>query len=229
MMSIWIIGAMHEEIVSIKNDMNSLTTQTIGNLSFYLWNWNNNDIVLVQSGIGKVNAAITATLLIQYFKPDFILFSGVAGATDPTLNIGDIVISTDLIQHDFNLTEFGYKKGQLPGTKQQALPASPELLEKTKKLTFNQTSLHFGRIISGDQFISTRKEKIHLGKEFNALCVDMESAAVAQVCYNFNMPFLIIRSISDTVSDKSKMEFETFLPIAARNSKKIITEILKKS
>jgi adenosylhomocysteine nucleosidase len=224
---IGIIGAIQEEIAVIKNEMTNLTTQTIGNTTFYLGHRQGPEIVLVQSGIGEVNATIVATLLVNHFQLSFLFFSGVAGAVSEKLAVGDMVISRDVVQHDFDLTAFGYQRGQLRKAKEVGIPASPALIALAEQLLPQREHLHLGRILSGDQFISEKEEKIRLGKEFDALCVDMESAAVAQVCKVFQVDFLIIRSISDSVSDESKMEYETFLHQAANTSKKMLQELLQ--
>ena len=218
---------MREEIEVIQNELSDVEIKEINHITFYIGYWHNHHIVLVQSGIGKVNAAATATMLINHFPLRSLFFSGVAGAVDESLNIGDIVISRDLIQYDMDLTAFGYRKWQLPQTSQQEIPISFNLLALAESAFSTDEHIHIGRIISGDQFISKKEEKIRLGKEFDALCVDMESAAVAQVCQIFQIECLIIRSISDSVTEESKMEYEKFLPLAAENSKQCLETMLQ--
>jgi adenosylhomocysteine nucleosidase len=224
---IGIIGAMQEEIEVIQQEMTDITTQIIGNTTFYLGHWQGQEIVLVQSGVGKVNATIVATLLVDHFQLSALFFSGVAGAVSEELAVGDVVISRDLVQHDFDLTAFGYQKGQLRKNSELGIPASPALIALAEQLQPHWKHLHIGRILSGDQFISEKEEKIRLGKEFSALCVDMESSAVAQVCKVFQIDFLVIRSISDSVTDESKIEYETFLPQAVNASKELLKELLQ--
>ncbi len=223
---IGIIGAMQEEVIVIKNDMTDIIEENIFETIFIKGKLYGKDIVLVESGIGKVNAAITATILINHYNVDEIIFSGVAGATNEKLSIGDVVISTDLIQHDFDVTEFGYEKGQIARMKEWKFKASEKLLNKTKNIVLDKNKVYYGRIISGDQFISSKELKKNLGEEFEALCVDMESASVAHVCYRMNKEFLIVRSISDSVTDDSTMEFSEFVNIAAINSKEIIRSLI---
>ena len=200
-----IICATETEMKAIINEIKNIRENNVGKIIFFEGKLNNKDIVFVQSGIGKVNAAITATLLIEKYDVDEVIFSGVAGALDKVLKIGDIVIAEDVVQHDFDTGAFGYKKGQIPQM---------------------EIKLHYGRILTGDQFIYKKDEKLDLGREFEALCVDMESGAVAQVCYIMNVKFLIIRSISDSVTDESSMEYDKFAELAAENSKKILKKII---
>ena len=223
-----IIGAMNEEIDIIKNDMKNITEEKIGNIVFIRGNLYNHEVVLVESGIGKVNSSITATLLIYKYNVDYVLFSGVAGSTDEELSIGDVVIATDLIQHDMDVREFGLEKGQIPRMNEWKFQPSEKLLDISKEINLGEHKILYGRIISGDQFISGKQNKINLGKEFKALCVDMESASVAQVCYQLGKEFLIVRSISDSVTDETIMEYSEFVHLGAENSKKIIESLLKK-
>ena len=154
------------------------------------------------------------------------IFSGVAGALDKVVEIGDIVIADDVVQHDFAVEAFGYKKGQIPQMEVWSFKGDEDLIKKVKETSDDKIKLHYGRILTGDQFIYKREEKLDLGKEFEALCVDMESGAVAQVCYLMNVKFLIIRSISDSVTDESSMEYDKFAELAAENSKKILKKII---
>ena len=132
-----------------------------------------------------------------------------------------------MIQHDADATEFGYEIGQIPQMDEWKFKSAPKLLEKSKNIKNDKFELFFGRILTGDQFISKKDEKKRLGEKFEALCVDMESAAVAQVCYRLNTDFLILRSISDSLTDESGMEYDVFVELAANNSKEILKEILK--
>ena len=159
---IGIIGAVIEEAEAIKKEINDIKENTINGISFFTGKFNDKEVVFVQSGIGKVNAAITATLLI----------------------------------------------------------------EKTGNITNFEHQILLGRILTGDQFVSKKDVKIQLGKDFEALCVDMESGAVAQVCTRLGVKFLIIRSISDSITDESDMEYETFVKLAAENSKEILKKII---
>ena len=221
-----IICATETEMKAIINEIKDIRKKRIGRIVFFEGKFNNKDIVFVQSGIGKVNAAITATLLIEKYDIDKVIFSGVAGALDKVLEIGDIVIANDVVQHDFAVGAFGYKKGQIPQMEVWSFEGDKGLIKKVQETSDEKIKLHYGRILTGDQFIYKKEEKLDLGKEFEALCVDMESGAVAQVCYIMNVKFLIIRSISDSVTDESSMEYDKFAELAAENSKEILKKIV---
>ena len=210
---IGIIGAVVEEAEAIKKEIKEIKETVISGISFFTGKFNDKDVVFVQSGIGKVNAAITATLLIEKFKVSEVIFSG------------DVVIGRDIVQHDVDATAFGYKMGQIPQMKEWAFESDKELVEKAGNINDFDHRIFFGRILTGDQFVSKKDVKIRLGKDFEALCVDMESGAVAQVCTRLGVKFLIIRSISDSITDESDMEYETFVKLAAKNSTRILKEI----
>ena len=222
---IGIIGAVVEEAEAIKKEIKEIKETVISGISFFTGKFNDKDVVFVQSGIGKVNAAITATLLIEKFKVSEVIFSGVAGSLDERLKVGDVVIGRDIVQHDVDATAFGYKMGQIPQMKEWAFESNKELVEKAENINDFDHRIFFGRILTGDQFVSKKDVKIRLGKDFEALCVDMESGAVAQVCTRLGVKFLIIRSISDSITDESDMEYETFVKLAAKNSTRILKEI----
>lgn len=230
-MRIGIIGAMNEEVIELKEVMEIEAVENIGNLVFYVGTIENKNIVLVEGGIGKVNAAICATLMINHFKVDKLLFTGVAGGLNPEVNIGDIVISTDLIEHDFDATTFGYEKGVIPRMDSSTFIADKGLFDLAKECaveTFGENRVWSGRILSGDQFVASIEKINWLRENFNGECVEMEGAAVAHVCHIFKTPFLIIRSISDKANHEAEMVYTEFVKIAANNSKRLIEAILKK-
>lgn len=222
---IGIICAVVEEAEALKSVITNIKEEIIHNIKFYVGKLNNNDVVFVQSGIGKVNAAMTTTLLIEKFNVKEIVFSGVAGSVNENLKIGDIVIGVDVVQHDMDVTEFGYEKGQIPQMDTYSFFGEKSIVDKVKNLKIENINLFFGRIITGDQFISGKEVKTKMGVDFRALCVDMESGAVAQVCYLMKVPFLIIRSISDSITDESTMEYNEFVKLAANNSKEILKRL----
>lgn len=221
-----IIAAVIEEAEAIKKEIENIKEIVINEISFFTGKFNEKEIVFVQSGIGKVNAAITATLLIEKFDVEEVIFSGVAGSLDKRLEVGDVVIGRDVVQHDVDATAFGYRMGQIPQMKEWAFESDKGLIERTGNITDFGHQILLGRILTGDQFISKKDVKIQLGKDFDALCVDMESGAVAQVCARLGIKFLIIRSISDSITDDSGMEYTSFVKLAAENSKKILKEII---
>lgn len=229
-MKIGIIGAMNEEIIELKSSMTNIKEIEISNLKFYEGKLLSKDVVLVESGIGKVNAAISTTLLISNFKVDKIIFTGVAGAVDPEIKVTDIVIGTDLIESDMDVTAGGnYKLGDIPRMKTSNFKADPYLFtlaENVATKLFGAEKIHKGRIISRDEFVASSEKVARLREIFNAECVEMEGAAVAHVCEVLNIPFLVLRSISDKADDEAGMSFDEFVKIAAKNSKSIVEGIL---
>ncbi|MBR8702019.1 5'-methylthioadenosine/S-adenosylhomocysteine nucleosidase [Fusobacterium sp. DD29] len=230
-MRIGIIGAMNEEIIELKSVMNNIEEEKVGNLVFYKGILEGKDVVLVEGGIGKVNAAICVTILIQHFKVDKVLFTGVAGGVDPRIDIGDIVIGDDLVEHDVDSTAFGYELGQLPRMKEFKFKTDRELFNlayETAVEEFGKDRVWKGRIASGDQFVASVEKIKWLKDTFDAYCTEMEGAAVAHVCYVLNIPFLVIRAISDKANHDAKVDYPEFVKVAAKNSKTIIEGILKK-
>ncbi|MEZ7821228.1 MAG: 5'-methylthioadenosine/adenosylhomocysteine nucleosidase [Patescibacteria group bacterium] len=225
---IGIIGAMEEEIVLIKKEIKNLETIVVSNMEFYCGDIFGKKIVLVKCGIGKVNVAICATLLIERFNVSEIIFTGVAGGINENLNVGDIVVSSDLIQHDFDTTCFGEKLGQIPRMDQWIFKASDYLINIVSSVCKNENLKYIkGRILSGDQFINSKEKVEYLKQNFEGDAVEMEGAALAHVCCVFNIPFVVIRSISDKADNSSHIDFNEFCLLAANNSKKIVCGLLK--
>ena len=222
---IGIIGAMDEEISVISSEIKNLTVYDINNIKFYKGTIYDIDIVLVKSGIGMVNASITTTLLFKEFGVDKILFSGVAGSLNRNVNVGDVVIGDSLLEYLFDATEFGYDIGTIPRM-DTSIFRSDILLNKIKNILKND-NIYYGKILSGDKFVSNLSEKEKLGEKFNALAVDMESASVAHCAHVLGIEFAIIRSISDSLNSSSVMEYTEFVNLAANNSKDVILKILK--
>lgn len=230
-MRIGIIGAMNEEVAELKAVMENIQSENVGNLEFFKGKLLGKDVVLVEGGIGKVNAAICATLMINYFKVEKVLFTGVAGGTNPDINIGDIVIGVDQIEHDFDSTAFGYELGQIPRMDTYIFKADDELVNLGYNVAvekFGKEKVRKGRIVSGDEFVASVERIEWLRETFNADCTEMEGAAVAHVCHVFKMPFLIIRAISDKANHDAKVDFPEFVKMAAKNSKTIIEGILER-
>ncbi|MCK9267400.1 MAG: 5'-methylthioadenosine/adenosylhomocysteine nucleosidase [Alkaliphilus sp.] len=229
--SIGIIGAMDEEIYNLKNEMEISEVKTVANMDFYMGAIEGKEIILVRCGIGKVNAAICTQILISIFDVKTIINTGVAGAIKDDLNVLDIVISTDVQQHDFDVTGFGYKLGVIPGMKKYIFPADEDLIQKAvyaseKVLSNNRVSK--GRIVSGDIFVSDVKLKQYLLKNFGAYCTEMEGAAIGHTCYVNNIPFVIIRAMSDRADGSAHDNFNKFVHQAANYSKDIVKLMLKK-
>lgn len=219
---------MQEEIAELKKDLEKgYETKKVGNLEFIIGTLYGKAIVLVESGIGKVNAAFCTTLLKAHFQIDILLFTGVAGALNPKIEIADIVLGTNLIEHDFNVV--GYPLGKIPRMEVHAFPCDEKLVCVAKKIgeeIFGKRHIFLGRIVSGDQFVADPEKISFLRKEFEAECTEMEGAAVAHVCYLLQVPCLIIRSISDKANHDASVDFSKFVTIAANNSKKMIEGIV---
>lgn len=214
MKKIGIVLAMKEELESIRKYLKNERKITIFNLDFYDGYIYDTNCVLVECGVGKVNAARTTQILIDNLKVDMIINIGVAGGVSNELNIGDIVIGSKLVQHDFDITSFGHEKGFISGVGKYIdsdLKMVSLVEETAKKDNFKNVNILKGVIASGDIFCTDpiMAKKIH--DKFNALCVEMEGASIAQVCYLCNIPFIVLRSISDTPNGNNEIDFDTFL------------------
>ena len=202
-------------------------TTEIANCKIFEGKINNRPVAVLQSGIGKVAAAMGTTLLIQQFKPDMIINTGSAGGLDPNLNVGDVIISTDVRHHDVDVTAFGYEKGQLPANPAAFLP-NEQLVEVAKKqaekLGLNAVS---GLICSGDAFINGADKIAQIRADFpQVAAVEMEAAAIAQVCHAMQIPFVVVRAISDVADKESHLSFDEFLPLAAEKSSEMVLAML---
>lgn len=234
-----IVSAMDIELALIKQDMNIQTTDTISSRVFEVGTIHEIPCVCVKAGIGKVNAAITAELLIREYDIDAIIFTGVAGGIDPLLDIGDIVISKRVLHHDFGqIVPDSFVPWDTAGfVADSALIAIAsvaavqvefeEVPQKLCKETGRFPRVFVANIVTGDQFISSEEKRKWLETTFDAACVEMEGAAVAQVCVLNNTPFVIIRSLSDLANEKADVDFELFVDYAAQTSNLIVQEMLK--
>ncbi|MEC1715679.1 5'-methylthioadenosine/S-adenosylhomocysteine nucleosidase [Schinkia azotoformans] len=227
-MKIGIIGAMDEEVAILKEKIQNREDLTIGKSEFSIGKINNIDVVLLKSGIGKVNAAVGTTLLLDHFKPDYVLNTGSAGGYHTELNVGDIVISTDVRHHDVDVTVFGYEYGQVPQMPPGFTP-DVRLIEKAEKAAAGITDIKVakGLIVTGDSFMDdpVRVDFVR-GKFTDVYAVEMEAAAIAQVCHLFNVPFVIIRALSDIAGKDSDVSFDKFLEKAALHSATLILNIV---
>ena len=211
-MKIGIIFALKEELKELKKYFKIEKKYNIFNLTFYETRMNNIEIVLVESGIGKVNAARTTQILIDNMKVDYIFNVGVAGGIDKSLKVGDIIIGEKLVQHDFDVTPFKYVKGEIPNV--GTFIDSDEYLVQLAEKSINEAKK--GVIASGDIFVTESWMSEKINKKFNALCVEMEGASIAQVCYLCHIPFLIIRSISDVPNNDNVVTYEEFLESSSK-------------
>ncbi|RDY26338.1 5'-methylthioadenosine/adenosylhomocysteine nucleosidase [Romboutsia weinsteinii] len=227
---IGIIGAMDEEVDILVELMDIKETVEKASLKFYEGTLEGKDIVLVRCGIGKVNSALCAQILISEFKVNAIVNTGVAGALHDDLDVQDIVISTDAIQHDMDATVFGYKKGIVPRMENSTFVADEKLIQAAYDSSVAEAKSNKvvkGRVVSGDIFISSKELKDELVKEFDAYCGEMEGAAIAHVCTLNDVPFVIIRAMSDKADGSADVTYEEFVVEAAKNSKDIVLNMLK--
>lgn len=226
---IGIIGAMEEEVLTLKDKMVIQEVRSIASLDFFVGSLNDKKVVVVQGGIGKVNSAVCTQILIDVFYVDAIVNTGVAGALSPDLELGDIVISSDAVQHDVDATSFGYDKGVIPRMKTSEFKSDEHLIKIAKEasnLLSSSINVYVERIVSGDQFIAHPARKIELINDFKGFCTEMEGAAIAHVCYLNDIPCCIIRSISDKADDSAEVNFAEFSKMAALNSCKMIEGML---
>ena len=228
-MKIGIIGAMEVEVATLKSNMTVKNTVKKASMEFYEGTIGNTDVVVVRSGIGKVNAGICVQILIDLFNVTHVINTGIAGSLNSDINIGDIVLSTDACYHDVDITVFGYKKGEIPQIGAATFEADKELREKAKasiKKAAPDIGVFEGRVCSGDQFISSAEVKDAIIKEHGGLCTEMEGAAIAQASYLNNTPFLIIRAISDKADGGAEVDYPTFEAKAAKDCAAIVMEII---
>lgn len=224
-MKIGIIGAMAEEVSELKASLQDAKETKIARMEFCEGSFGNTDVVVVQSGIGKVNAAACAQILINHFGVTHVMNTGVAGSLNAKIDIGDIVVSTDAMYHDVDATIFGYAKGEVPQVGTASFVAD-EMLRKAAVEAVKEAApdIHVfeGRVVSGDQFISSREVKNHIRDTFQGDCTEMEGAAIAQVAYINEVPFVIIRAISDKADDSGQEAYDVFEKKAAMHCAHVV-------
>ncbi|WP_100373792.1 5'-methylthioadenosine/adenosylhomocysteine nucleosidase [Bacillus sp. FJAT-45037] len=230
-MKVAIIGAMNEEIERMLKEMEVTATLIYAKVSFYEGIMEGNQIVLCKSGVGKVHAALTTQILIDRFEVSNIIFTGVAGALDETLEVGDLVISSSALQHDIDASPLGFKRGDIPMYDGESdFQACPTLIQLAKEAAgaLTKRKVITGRILSGDQFIANGDEVRQLREDFDGACVEMEGAAVAQVATMNEVPFVIVRSMSDKANGEASMSFNEFTDIASEQSHVLVSQLLSK-
>lgn len=224
-----IIGAMDEEVAKIKEKMEGVTIQSVAGMDFYQGKINGRDAVVVRSGIGKVNAGICGQILADRFGVSGIVNTGIAGSLRNEINIGDIVLSSDAVQHDMDASGFGYAPGQIPRVDTFAFEADAGLIELAEaccKKVNPDIQAFVGRVVSGDQFISDKNKKKWLQDTFKASCTEMEGAAIAQAAYLNKIPYLVIRAISDKADDSAGMDYSAFEAKAIEHSVRLLLEMV---
>ncbi|EXJ22841.1 5'-methylthioadenosine nucleosidase [Alkalibacterium sp. AK22] len=226
-MKIGIIAAMEQEIRTLKKQLAGTEQSKIANQTFYEGTISGVPVVLVQSGIGKVNAAIAATLLIDRFKAETVINTGSAGGIGKGLTVGDLVISNDLSYNDADARAFGYVFGQIPQMPAR-YQADPETISRLKEAALSSHwEVKDGLIVSGDSFISDKAVIVEIQSHFEeALVTEMEGAAVAQVCYQFDTPFAVVRAVSDVADEEASGSFEEFIETAGRKSGEMVLKYI---
>lgn len=226
-MKIAIIAAMEPEVAILKSKINNCRIENIQGFEFYSGQIQGCEVVLLQSGIGKVAAASATTLLLSRYQVEAVINTGSAGGIDNRLNIGDVVVSTQTLYHDVNLTPFGYKPGQMAGC--PITFVADDALRTKAKQAIKAQGVHAveGIIASGDSFINGEQSLATIKAQFpETIAVEMEAAAIAHVCWLFSVPFIVVRAISDNGDQASAVNFDEFLPLAAKQSSLIVENML---
>ena len=229
--TIGIIGAMDVEVTSLKEEAEITKTTEIAEMEFCEGILGEKNVVIVKCGMGKVNAGICAHTLINDFNCTKIINTGVAGSLDNRIDIGDIVVSTEAVQHDFDVESIGFKKGEIPYTGLIAFPADEALrAAAVEAVQQSAPDIHVfeGRICSGDQFISTKEQKDTIIENFGGMCCEMEGGAIAQTCYLNSTPFVVIRAISDKPDETEFVDYKVFEAQAAARCAAIVQYMVER-
>lgn len=228
-MTIGIIAAMAEELEILLTVLTLEEKKEKANMTFHKGSLYGKDVVAVVCGIGKVNSAICTQILVSEYNVDRVINVGVAGGIGKDIYPGDIVVAENLVQHDMDTTAFGDKMGQIPRLDTFDFKCDEQMVSIAKKACEEISELNSftGRIVSGDQFIANIEKIQWLDKEFGAISCEMEGASIAQVCYLNAIPFVVIRSISDNANNGAHMDYQKFIPVAVKNSTRILKQMLE--
>lgn len=230
MTKIGIIGAMELEVEQLKKEMAVKSVVTKAGMDFFEGTLSDVPVVVVRSGIGKVNAALCVQILADVFQVSHVINTGVAGSLNAKLDIGDILISRDALHHDMDTTIFGYQPGEVPQMGFREFRADERMMELAREACEKvnpDIRVMFGRVVSGDQFISSKEVKERLIALFQGDCAEMEGASIAHGAYLNGLPFVIIRAISDKADDSAEMDYPTFEAAAAKHSAALVKEMIK--
>lgn len=230
MNKIGIIGAMEEEVEQLKDKMSDVKVCREASMDFYTGQLEGKECVVVRSGIGKVNAAVCTQILINKYDVKMVINTGIAGSLRSEINVGDIVISTDAMQHDVDVRGFGYDFGVIPQMETSVFKAEDKITNLAYKISKNISTdieTHLGRIVSGDQFISDKEKKEWLSSQFGAYCTEMEGGAIAHTAYLNQIPFLILRAISDKADGSAEVDYESFKEKAISHGVHFVMEFVK--
>lgn len=228
---IGIIGAMELEVEALKQKMEQVKVTKKALMEFHQGILNGKEVVVVRSGIGKVNAGVCTQILADDFGIDAVINTGIAGSLKAEIDIGDIVVSTDALQHDMDATEFGYPKGQIPQMEVFSFAADEQLRKTAVEVCreeIPEIHVYEGRVVSGDQFIASADVKEGIIRNFAGYCTEMEGAAIAQAAYLNGIPFVILRAISDKADNSASMDYPTFEREAAAHCVRLVEEMVKR-
>lgn len=229
-MKVGIIGAMEQEVALLRSQMSNITHHSLAGCEFYQGSLAGKTVILTRSGIGKVAASVATTLLLQQFAPDYVINTGSAGGFDQDLAIGDVVIAQEMRFHDVDVTAFGYAIGQM--AQQPAAFGCDETLIQVAEQAIAEQGLHrtkIGLICTGDQFMCQPQAIAKVRADFPAmLAVEMEGAAIGQVCHMFNVPYLVVRAMSDIAGKAQVESFDAFIDVAGKHSAQVIINMLAK-
>ena len=229
MSKLGIIGAMAVEVELLKEKMENLTVTNHAGMEFFDGRLEGIDAVVVQCGVGKVNAAMCAQILCSVFGVTHLVNTGIAGSLCAQLDIGDLVVSKDAMYHDFDCVHFGYEMGKVPGMDTVAFPADEAMIGYACAVAeaVNPGHSRVGRVASGDLFVAEKTVKERIIQRTNAICTEMEGAAIAHTAYRNKVPFVILRAISDKADDSAEMDYPTFEAIAARRCAEVTVNMAK--
>ncbi len=227
-MKIGIIGAMDDEIKMYKEHLADRKEVTYKTLKFYTGKLQGKEVVVTKSGVGKVFAAMICQSLIDRFDVNMVLFTGVGGSLNPNLEIGDVVVSVDSVHHDFDAIALGFPRGNISYTNYRFFKSEKRLVDLALKTKVGKHKVIAGRILTGDQFLTHKEKQEHsyLTTELKGDCVEMEGAAVAQVCVMNEIPHLIVRTVSDKADGTAVEDYNKFTPLVAHNSFKIVEGVV---
>ena len=231
MKKIGVIGAMEEEVSLLIGQMKNKKTKVMAGMEFNQGKLWDKEAVVVKSGIGKVNMGICTQILVDCYGVDAVINTGVAGGLYEKLNVGDIVISSDVVQHDMDATGFGYKLGEIPRMETSEFCADKELIKLAKEsceLVNPEIQCFVGRVATGDQFISSNEKKQWIIDNFDAYCAEMEGGAMAQTAFLNKVPFVVIRAISDKADNSATVTYEEFEQQAIVHTMKLLAAMFLK-
>ena len=229
-MKLGIIGAMDVEVALLKEKMTGVTAARYAGSDYFSGQLSGVTAVVVQCGVGKVNAALCAQILCDVYGVSHLVNTGIAGSLCADLDIGDLVVSKDAIYHDFDISYFGRAVGEVPGMGVVAFPADEAMIETAFEAAegVNPGHTKIGRIASGDQFVCSKEKKEKIIADTHAICTEMEGAAIAHTAYRNGVPFVILRAISDKADDSAEMDYPTFEAIAAKRCAEVTIALAEK-